>query len=263
MSSERAVSRRGFLGVAAGTAVAGAAGPAAAQEAERPDWGGWLSEADGGYVDARGESEVTVQVGADGNNGAFAFSPAGLWVDPGTTVTWEWTGQGGGHNVVAEEGPASLDSGDTVSEAGATYEYTFEEGGITTYFCSPHRSLEMKGAVAVGDDVPTGDSGGGTPAMTEGEGMETTSRRAAAGPDGYVSNTVVAGFAAVFFALLLGPMLYLTFLDTGPSQEPPQFDDGEDDDDAAEGEDATAIEAGEEDEGGAADDGADAGDGET
>lgn len=126
----------------------------------RPDFGDWLVDADGGYRDARGEDEVTVAVGAEGNTGFFAFEPAGIWIDPGTTVRWEWTGEGGGHNVVAEEGPAALDSGDLVSEPGVHYEFTFEEDGITTYFCEPHLSLGMKGGVAVGD-VPTVSVGGG------------------------------------------------------------------------------------------------------
>lgn len=148
--------RRTVLRNTAGTAVTalalGAAGRARAQE-ERPDFDGWLDGVDGGYLDARGQSEVTVLVGADGNTGSFAFDPAGLWVDPGTTVTWEWTGDGGGHNVNAQSG---ADFGtDIIAEAGFTFSYTFEESGITTYQCDPHATLGMKGAVAVGDVATT------------------------------------------------------------------------------------------------------------
>ena len=159
--------RRDFLratsGAAGATAAAtsgvavGAVGSASAQA--QPDFGGWLEDVDGGFTDARGEGEVTVAVGAEGNGGAFAFEPAGLWVDPGTTVVWEWTGEGGGHNVASQEGDDF--ASDIVSEAGATFEHTFEEGGITTYQCDPHVSLGMKGAVAVGDEVPTAGGGGG------------------------------------------------------------------------------------------------------
>ncbi|MFC7204271.1 halocyanin domain-containing protein [Haloferax namakaokahaiae] len=162
--------RREFLRMAGGTTAAAtaAAGTAAAQEGEggggavQPDFGGYLDGVDGGYQDNRGQSEVTVEVGAAGNGGDLAFAPAGMWIDPGTTVTWEWTGNGGGHNVVASEG-ASLDSGSPVAEAGTTYEYTFEEGdaGITKYHCAPHEALGMLGAVAVGEDVPTVSAGGG------------------------------------------------------------------------------------------------------
>jgi len=133
---------------------------------KRPDWGGWLEGIDGGYRDARGEDNVTVRVGASGNGGAFAFEPAGLWVDPGTTVTFQWTGQGGGHNAVADSGPAEIDSGDPIDETGHTYEVTLEEGGITKYVCEPHESLGMLGAIAVGDDVPTVAY---TPPSAEGE----------------------------------------------------------------------------------------------
>ncbi|WP_152042201.1 halocyanin domain-containing protein [Salinigranum salinum] len=165
------MNRRDFLRTAGGASVAAAAatGSAAAQEEGggggnvQPDWGGYLDGIDGGYQDLRGQSEVTVDVGADGNGGALAFAPAGIWVDPGTTVVWEWTGEGGGHNVIAEEGPASLDSGAPVAEAGTTFEHTFseDEAGITKYYCSPHQALGMLGAVAVGGDVPTVSTGGG------------------------------------------------------------------------------------------------------
>ena len=157
------MSRRAFLTAAGGTAaVAGASGSAAAQTTE-PDFGGYLDGIDGGYQDMRGSGEVTVEVGANGNGGALAFAPAGIWVDPGTTVTWEWTGEGGGHNVISDGGPASLDSGAPVAEAGSTYEHTFseDEAGITNYYCSPHEALGMLGAVAVGSDIPTVETGGG------------------------------------------------------------------------------------------------------
>ena len=157
------MSRRAFLGAAAGGAAVAATSGTAAAQTQEPDFGGYLDGVDGGYEDLRGQSEVTIEVGAEGNGGALAFAPAGVWIDPGTTVTWEWTGEGGGHNVKMEEGPASLDSGAPVAEAGTTYEYTFEEAdaGISKYYCAPHQALGMLGAVAVGDDVPVVETGGG------------------------------------------------------------------------------------------------------
>lgn len=110
----------------------------------------YLSETenfDGTLTDEQDADAVTVQVGADGNNGAFAFAPAAIKISPGTTVTWEWTGEGSAHNVVAEEG-ASFESEQT-SEAGFTFEQTFEETGVVTYYCLPHETLGMKGAVVV------------------------------------------------------------------------------------------------------------------
>jgi len=109
----------------------------------------YLSDAngyDGSAEDLTGESEVTVEVGT-GSNG-FAFSPAAIRVDTGTTVVWEWTGNGGGHNVVAED--ETFSSGDEyVSEAGHTYEYTFEDSGNFNYYCTPHQSAGMLAAVIV------------------------------------------------------------------------------------------------------------------
>ncbi len=141
--------RREFLRTAGGATAAAtaAAGTAAAQEGGggaqvQPDFGGHLDGVDGGYEDLRGQSEVTIEVGASGNGGNLAFAPAGIWIDTGTTVTWEWTGEGGGHNVVASEG-ASLDSGAAVSEAGSTYEFTFEERDAvsrSTTACPTRRS---------------------------------------------------------------------------------------------------------------------------
>jgi halocyanin-like protein len=163
MSDNAAVSRRGFLRTTAGaTAAAGAAsataGTASAQS-EQPDFSE-LEGVDGGIEDLRGEEAPTVQVGASGNGGNLAFAPAGIWVDPGTTVTWEWTGEGGDHNVVTTDGPASLES---ELQAEGTYEFEFTEdhAGITNYQCEPHASLGMLGGVAVGDDVPTVETGGG------------------------------------------------------------------------------------------------------
>ncbi len=120
-----------------------------------PDFGGYLDDVsnfDGTVADGTGQDAVTVDVGAPGNNGDFAFEPAAVHVDPGTTVTWEWTGNGGQHNVVDEDGAFESD---LTAESGFTFEYTFEDAGMTTYYCQPHKSLGMKGAVLVGDDYPT------------------------------------------------------------------------------------------------------------
>ena len=165
MSDNAPVSRRGFLRTTAGaTAAAGAATAAtgtATAQSEEPEFD-YIQGSDGGVQDFRGSDEVTVEVGAQGNGGNLAFSPAGIWVDPGTTVTWEWTGEGGEHNVETVEGPAELDS-DLTAEAGFTYDFEFtdEHEGITDYHCAPHDALDMKGSVAVGDDVPTVEVGGG------------------------------------------------------------------------------------------------------
>ena len=110
-------------------------------------YGGWLDNVDnydGEAVDRTGQDRVTIEVGTEGNSGAYAFAPAAVRVDPGTTVTWEWTGNGGQHNVVADSGDFESE---LVAEGGHTFEQTIEE--TTRYYCSPHRSLGMKGVVEV------------------------------------------------------------------------------------------------------------------
>ena len=119
----------------------------------RPDLGGYLEDArnyDGTVVNRMGTADVTVDVGAgDG----LSFGPPVVHVDLGATVHWEWTGAGGAHNVVAEDG--TFDSGSVVSTAGATYYYTFDRAGIYKYYCTPHKGVGMKGAVVVGTDYPS------------------------------------------------------------------------------------------------------------
>ncbi|QKG91832.1 halocyanin domain-containing protein [Halorubrum sp. Atlit-8R] len=159
--------RRDFVRTAGGAtaavaASAGATGTVAAQEVQ-PDWPSGASSGNvGSYTDARGQDSVTISVGA-GSNG-LAFDPTLVWVDEGTTITWEWTGAGGDHNVqtVDDGGPASLDSGDPVGEEGYTYEYetSSEDAGITHYHCVPHTAVGMHGGIAVGEDVATVETGG-------------------------------------------------------------------------------------------------------
>ena len=143
--SRRGLFRAGAAGAAVAAGVTAGSGTAAAQ------YDGWLDEVDNydGTYDYRGEDEVRVDVGA--GNGLL-FDPAAILIDPGTTVVWEWTGEGGGHNVVATD--ETFDSGDPVPDEGTTFEHTFddaEEGDAFNYVCTPHEAVEMKGAVAIGD----------------------------------------------------------------------------------------------------------------
>ena len=166
--------RRDFIRNAGGaTAALGAgasatAGTAAAQEgggggggAKKPDFGGWTEGAKGGeYSDQRGKSEVTVDVG--GGDG-LAFLPTELWIDPGTTVTFEWSS--GGHNVVYDSKPSGskVQGHEPIEDQGFTFKETFDTGGIYKYYCDPHRNLGMVGGIAVGNSVPTVSTGGGGP----------------------------------------------------------------------------------------------------
>jgi serine/threonine-protein kinase len=99
-------------------------------------------------VDATGQDEVTIKVGA-GDIG-YAFSPPAVRIDSSTTVVWEWTGQGGAHNVASVEGSESdFDNGETVAEEGYTFEQSFDNTGIQLYECTPHSANGMLGAIEV------------------------------------------------------------------------------------------------------------------
>lgn len=98
--------RRGLLagvagaGIAAlGGCVSGVGGSGAASTAS-DESDGWMADAAGDgdeTVDRTGGSTVTVAVGAgDG----FAFDPAAVEVTVGTTLRWEWTGDGRRHDVI-------------------------------------------------------------------------------------------------------------------------------------------------------------------
>ena len=99
-------------------------------------------------ADYTGVDEVTVDVGA-GDVG-FAFDSPAIRIDAGTNVVWEWTGEGGAHNVAsAGESASEFNSGDAVDEEGYTFEQSFDAAGIQLYYCTPHQANGMLGAIEV------------------------------------------------------------------------------------------------------------------
>lgn len=156
--------RREFLKAAAIVAVVGSAGlagctgsaeiPRGPKFPNEPDYEGWFDGTDNyEYTyDMRGKNAVTIEVGAKGNMGDFGFGPAAVAVSPATTVTWEWIGRGGAHNVVAEG--EMFTSGEPVDGEGTTFEHTFDKPGIYKYVCEPHESMGMKGTVLVAPRKP-------------------------------------------------------------------------------------------------------------
>lgn len=70
----------------------------------------------------------------------FAFAPAAITVEPGTTVQWE-NRDDIPHTVVSEDKTTfkskALDTGDT-------FRYTFTKQGTYTYFCSVHPKMTAK-----------------------------------------------------------------------------------------------------------------------
>ncbi|MFC6987735.1 halocyanin domain-containing protein [Haloplanus sp. GCM10025708] len=127
--------------------------PAVDEWMTETDIGAAANNYDGEIVDLRDESDVTIDVGA-GDDG-YAYGPSAVAVSAGTEVLWDWTGEGGQHNVEAEpdgqigESDYEFSSGDPVEGADNEYSYTFDESGIALYHCEPHLSLGMKGSIVV------------------------------------------------------------------------------------------------------------------
>ncbi|MFB6130132.1 MAG: halocyanin domain-containing protein [Salinigranum sp.] len=215
MSDGTDMSRRSFIRTAGGAAAAGAAatGAAGTASAQSFDYGGWLDGVgnyDGSTADMTGKKEITIKVGAQGNGGAFAFDPPAVHVDTGTKVTWEWTGEGGGHTVDAKSG-ADFKT-EVISEKGHTFSQTFDKKGIITYYCKPHLSLGMKGAIAVGDVASSGGGGSGGGGSGGGGG--------AAGPS--VSDGAKSLGIATTFAMIVTLGLAYFFIKYGGDYETPE-----------------------------------------
>ena len=212
VSRRRLLEATGAAGLAA-AAPAAASGPAAAQEG---GYGDWFSDVPNfeGTEDVRDQDQVTVEVGPNGNN---VYESPALRVSPGTTVTWEWIE--GSHNVAVESTPEGVDwSGEeSIESPEHSYDHTFEEGGVYLYFCTPHRSLGMKGAVVVGDvevddeaamDGDGGDSGGGEDG---GEGGMEGGDDDHGGGGGGDSNALTL-LGASMLAAFLSPIAFALFL---------------------------------------------------
>jgi len=224
-TDRRAFLRRTATGIGAAATIGLASDTAAAQS--EPDYGGWfdgVSNYEGTY-DYTGQSEVTVAVGSEANGGYYGFNPAAIRVDPGTTVVWEWTGEGNSHNVVAEDG--SFES-ELYSAPGETFEHTFESEGTYKYYCDPHRSLGMLGAVVVGGsggldssqvEQPLLEASGGGGSGGESDGESGSESDGSGRPISFEGGAFVATLALG----LLSPIFFGLFLllQETESAEPP------------------------------------------
>ena len=93
-------------------------------------------------VDETGRSPVEILVGA-GDNG-LSVEPANVRVSVGATVVWQWTGEGGSHNVVARDGTF-----ESPLQSHGIFEHTFSEPGVYEYICEPHQAIGMGGRIEV------------------------------------------------------------------------------------------------------------------
>jgi halocyanin-like protein len=208
--------RRSFLrgaAAAVGTTAAASAGVGTTTAQSGPDYGDWFSNTgnfDGTY-DYTGKKEVTVYVGTEGNGTAYGFGPAAaIRVDPGTKVTWKWTGKGGSHNVEASDGSFKSDM---LSEAGATFSHTFEKEGTFEYFCRPHKMMGMKGAVVVGGSggkdpsglsaPKIGSSGGSGEGGGSGDGDGSGSNNSTLVSASVLTGGVMAFISPIVFGIFL------------------------------------------------------------
>lgn len=121
----------------------------------------------GGGSSGLGENEIGMY--AEGSD--YYFDPIGLFVEPGTTVTW--VNKTGSHSATAYKkgtgpatvtripsGAAGFNSG-IISKSDGTYEHTFQTEGTYDYFCIPHKSLGMVARIVVGS--PGGPAEGSMP----------------------------------------------------------------------------------------------------
>ena len=147
-ATRRGLLRTAGLAAAGGlSALAGCTSDAQTDDStERFD--GYLANVDNTETvrDRTDAASVSVTVGAQGNGGNLADAPAAVRAAAGTAVTWEWTGEGGRHNVV-HEGDAFESA--LVTDAGHTFTHTFETAETFKYYCTPHKGLGMKGVVVV------------------------------------------------------------------------------------------------------------------
>lgn len=90
-------------------------------------------------------ASTTILVGQGGE----VFSPANLTIRAGQTVTWQWATSG--HDVVSGANCTadSLFSSGGIQNAGFSFTHRFDTPGTYPFFCLPHCSLGMRGAVTV------------------------------------------------------------------------------------------------------------------
>jgi halocyanin-like protein len=108
----------------------------------------WLGQACGfeEVDDHTGESEVVIDVGA---GTGLSHAPEAVRVDPGTTVRWRWTGQGGLHDVSFTNADVRTS---LKGESGATFAHTLGSPGQYRHECIPHSGVGMRGAIIVEEE---------------------------------------------------------------------------------------------------------------
>ncbi|WP_121821218.1 ABC transporter substrate-binding protein [Halostella salina] len=80
--------------------------------------------------------------------------PDRLYVEPGTTVTFEWA-EGGAHNIVVDSQPdgANWSGVEPIEDPGFVHEHTFEVPGEYEYHCAPHEGVGEVGSIVVAENL--------------------------------------------------------------------------------------------------------------
>lgn len=139
-------------GVIAGCSGSGGDGGAVGTVTAPDEVAEYLSETSnfaGNMEDETDADRTLVAVGAEGNDGHFAFEPPAVQVTTETTIEWDWTGSGNEHNIV--ERSDYFSSGSPVSGPDKSFEISIQESGTYLYYCRPHESVGMRGAIVVVD----------------------------------------------------------------------------------------------------------------
>jgi len=193
--------------ITTGTGLAAAAGAS--------EYGGWFggstggetSNYDGTTVDKTGQGSVTISVGTDGNGGSYAFDPPAVKVSSGTEVTFDWVSNT--HNVEVQDQPAgeNWQGESSIKNEGYTYSHTFETAGTYKYYCDPHLSLGMKGAIVVTENT-TGTASGNASATTGSGGAnagggDTGGGGSRGGTTAVSPPVVLVGLAGVLISAIL------------------------------------------------------------
>jgi len=168
------VSRRTFLVATTGTAAAALAGcvgaptghagavtpsapTATTTNSESGGEGDFASRSEVEALPERAVDSVTVEMTMVSETEPV-FDPEVVWLTPGGTVTWTNVDEDP-HTTAAyvpengkprrtPEGTSGWDSG--ILQTGERFSRTFDTEGVYDYYCLPHESLGMVGAVIVG-----------------------------------------------------------------------------------------------------------------
>lgn len=109
---------------------------------------------------------ATVRLMSDTLGERVRFDPIGLWIAPGTAITWINVANvhtvtayhpANGNHMLRIPTAARPFASDYLVEPGARFSVTLTVPGVYDYFCEPHEAAGMVGRLIVG--APTGGPG--------------------------------------------------------------------------------------------------------